>query len=249
MTDEAAPQPTTTPRVWAEERGAGRVLLTWEWAEDTPARDRGPEARAAAATISVRAGVTLAEPAEEGVLVEHDPEVITRAELAAALRGALTQEADLKSRANALLRRAPAYANLARSLALDERVSPVPEAARAAAQRRTAPLRATPLRMIPGFPLLSQLPTLIPVLRSLSSWSRNAPPGVVDEHLAGAGMTREQLDRDLATAHEALAFGKSYTRDAAGKVARKASALASSARDSAREAVRQFNEEKRRPPS
>jgi hypothetical protein len=170
--------------------------------------------------------------------------LIAKAELAAALRAALALESDLKTRSNELLKRAPTYARLAKSLALDERVSPVPQAARGAAEARRT---SAPLRMVPGFSLISQLPTLIPVLRSLSTWSRTAPPGVVDEHLGAHNLTRETLDRDLATAHEMLAFARAYTTEMAGKAARKATSLATQATGAAHDWLQKRNE--RTPPS
>src|SRR3712207_7648061 len=56
----------------------------------------------------------------DGVLVGFDPELVTKPRLAAALRSALTQENDLKARANELMKRAPTYASLAKSLARSE---------------------------------------------------------------------------------------------------------------------------------
>ena len=146
-------------RVWAEERKGDTLLLTWEWPEGTDAgRDRAADARAAAATIGVRPGVLAAEVSPRWRRSDLSTRVISKAELAAALRAALALESDLKTRANELFKRAPAYARLAKSLALDERVSPVPQAARGAAEARR---NSMPLRMVPGFSLVSQLPTLI----------------------------------------------------------------------------------------
>ena len=225
MTSELG-TPVQDVRVWAEERGENTLLLSWQWGDDAATRDRAADARAAAAAIGVRPGVTSATATAEGVLAIYDPAVIQKRDLAIALRAALALEADLKTRSNELLKRAPAYARLARSLALDERVSPVPQAAREAAAARG---RATPLRMIPGFPLIGQLATILPVLRSLNTWSREAPPGVVDEHLDRFDLTRETLDRDLATAHEMGAFARAYAVNAAGGAARKATSLAARA--------------------
>lgn len=227
-------------RVWAEERGEQTLLLTWEWpAELAEGRERAADARAVAATLGVRPGVKSASASPPGVLVTYDPERATKPEMAAAVRAALTQEDDLKARSNALLRRAPTYARLAKSLALDERVSPVPSAARGAAEARR---QSTPLRMVPGFSLISQLPTLIPVLRSLSTWSREAPPGVVEEHLSAHELTRDLLDRDLATAHEMLAFARAYTSETASKAARKATSLATQATGAAHTWLQKRNE-------
>lgn len=230
-------------RVWAEERGEGEhtVLLTWQWPDDdaAAARDFAADARAAAATIGVRPGVLSSEATAGGVLAEYDPALTTRADLAAALRAALALESDLKTRGNELLKRAPAYARLAKALALDERVSPAPQAMREAAEARR---QTTALRMVPGFSLLSQLPTIIPVLRSLSSWSRTAPPGVVEEHLGAHDLSRAILDRDLATAHEMLAFARAYTTETAAKAARKATSLAAQATGAAHQWLQKKSE-------
>jgi hypothetical protein len=229
---------TSDIRVWAEERAPGEILLTWQWPETSGSeRDAAADARAIAATVVVLKGVTSAEPTPDGVRVRFDTDAVTRAQIAAALRAALAQEGDLKTRANDLMKRAPDYANLARSLALDERVSPMPEVARQAASRRSGAAGATALRMIPGVPLVSQLYSLLPMLRALGSWSREASPEVVDEHLAAVGLTREVLDRDLATTHEAMLLVKEHTAGAASKAAAKATTAATQARDAAREWV------------
>lgn len=236
-------QPSHGIRVWAQEKGHGRVILSWEWTNvEAGNRDSDADARAGAATIGVLPGITSATPTDGGIAIEYDPEIATKQEIAAALRSGLTQEVDLKTRANALLKRAPAYANLARAMAMDSRVSPVPEAAKQAAISRANPMRSMPLRVIPGFPLIAQLHTLLPVLRSLSAWSREAPPEVVDEHLAAAGLDRAQIDRDLATAHEAAAFARAYASEKAALVASKATAAAMQARDAAQEWMRKRNE-------
>jgi hypothetical protein len=223
-------------RVWAEERGANTVLLTWSWPDDecgpTPERDRAAEARAIAATIGVRPGVLSSAATDEGVLVTYDPSASSKPEIAAALRAALALDADLRTRTNELVKRVPTYLSLAGKLAMDERVSPVPQAAREMSQRRMTP---TPMRFIPGATLITRINTIVPVLRSLVSWSREAPPGVVDEHLSAANLTRETLERDLATAHESIAYAKAYTTQAAGRAARKAVSVATQARSAARD--------------
>lgn len=225
-------------RVWAEERGDNELLLTWERGDSpddrlsTPARDRASEARAVAATLGLLDGVSQATAVAEGVSARYDPLVTSKSDIAIAVRSALALDADLKTRANELLKRIPSYASVARSLALDDRVSPVPEVARQASNRRAV---SGPLRMIPGFPIVAQLHTIAPMLRTLREWSRNASPEVVDEHLGRAGLTRDQLDRDLATSHEAMAFARSYAGDVTARAASKAVAVAAQARDAARE--------------
>ncbi|MGH9173084.1 MAG: hypothetical protein ACRD1H_01935, partial [Vicinamibacterales bacterium] len=128
--DARQPDEAPTDRVWAEERATGQVLLTWQRAPSETAgeaveEDHAAEARAVAATLGVRQGVTEAVSTDDGVLVTFDPNVITKQELARSVRAALNLDADLKTRGNELMKRVPAYLNLARSLALDERVSPV----------------------------------------------------------------------------------------------------------------------------
>lgn len=235
-------------RVWAEVRADGLALLTWQRAEPVPEdTDAASDARAVAATVGVMAGVSSASTAEGGVLVTFDPDLVSRQQLAGAVRSALSLDADLKTRGNEMMKRVPAYLGLAKALALDERVSPVPEAARQAAASRGTSMRAAgalPVasRFIPGLPLITRLQTLVPVLRALGSWSREASPEAVSEHLGQAGLTREQLDRDLATAQEAVAFARDYASEAAGKAASAATAAAIQARDKAREWARQYNE-------
>jgi hypothetical protein len=238
-----------TIRVWAEERGPNIVLVSWARPDGDPAMDQtsvdaASDARAVAATIGVLQGVTSAASAEDGVLVELDPAIVSKARIAQAVRSALTQDGDLKTRANDLMKRVPAYATLARSLALDERVSPIPQAARQATAARGAPLGGLssvpiPARLIPGLPWLMRLNMVVPVLRELGQWSREAPPEVVDEHLLRAGLARSTLDRDLATAQEALAFARDYASQTAGKVFTQASSLTAQATARAREWVRQ----------
>lgn len=243
----AGTEPSQRSRVWAEERGTGRALLTWQRADTDASVDAASDARAVAATIGVIVGVSSATVADGGVLVNYDPEVVIRPQLANAVRAVLSLDADLRTRGNELMKRVPAYLGLAKSLALDERVSPVPEAARQAAASRGTSLRgagALPIagRFIPGFPLVARLHTLVPVLRALGSWSREASPEVVNEHLERAGLSRELLDRDLATSQEAVAFARDYAAEAAGKAISAASAAANQARDKTRKWARQYAE-------
>lgn len=251
--DDQPQQPAKSgrARVWAEARGPGETLLTWQRDETTGDNaDAAADARAITATISVVQGVTSASVMEDGILVIFDPETVTSSRLASAIRSALSLDGDLKTRTNELMKRTPAYLGLAKSLTLDERVSPVPEAARQAATSRGTPLPAAgalPVagRFVPGLPLIARLHTLVPVLRTLTNWSREASPEVVSEHLERAGLTREQLDRDLATAHEAVAFARDYATETAGKAISAASSAAVQARLKAREWARQYNERTR----
>lgn len=239
----STPENQSGIRVWAEEHAGGGILVTWEIDElADPVRDRAADTRSIAAMVGVLRGVEHAEPTSDGVRVRYDDAIIPRAEIANAVRAALSDERDLKTRANEMMKRAPTYISLARSLARDERVSPMPEVARQAAASRATPLRAAPLRMIPGFQVISRVYTLAPVLRGLSTWSRDSSPEVVDEHLTRVGLTREILDRDLATSQEAMLFARSYASETTSKVAARATTAATQARDAAREWAANRNE-------
>src|SRR5690606_29132301 len=74
-----------------------------------------------------------------------------------------------------------------------------------------------------------RLHMVLPVLQSLASWSRDAPPEVVEHHLQGAGLSREQLDLDYATAQEMMLFVRDYSGEKAEQFTRKTGELASQA--------------------
>ncbi|MCO5175787.1 MAG: hypothetical protein M9890_02290 [Thermomicrobiales bacterium] len=229
-------------RVWAEQRGENQLLMTWTWDESVGStRDTDADRRSVAATVSVLGGILASDANDDGVLVQYDSEQIAKADIAAAVRSALTQPDDLRTRANGLMRRAPAYISLARSLALDERVSPMPEAARQVATRSTAP-STLPLRFVPGFPLISKVIGILPVLGTLSRWSREASPEVVAEHLTEAGLTRDQIDVDLATARESVEFARRFAGDKAGQAATRAASAIARARSVTRDWVHQHTE-------
>jgi hypothetical protein len=221
---------TTNLRVWAEEREPGLIHLTWQWPDGTEGRDDAADRRAVAAAFHVRQRIELGKPEGAGVLVRYDPEQIDKAEIAEILRSTLSIDVDLKTRSNEMLKRVPTYLNLAQRLALDDRISPLPDAARNMAQRPAGiPRAGLPLHMIPGFRMISRLHTILPVLQGLASWSRDAPPEVVENHLASAGLTREQLDLDHATAQEMMLFAREFSGEKAGQVGRKAGELTSQA--------------------
>jgi hypothetical protein len=190
--------------------------------------------------VGVLEGVISASPADDGVVAVCDPAKVNRQEIAAALREALSLEDDLKTRSNDLLKRLPKYATLAASIALDDRMSPVPEVARQTALRRTK----GPRRLIPGFPLLTQIHTLIPMMRSLSTWSRTASPDDVELHFQKVGMSRKQFNRDLATAHEAMAYAKAQAVAATAAITARATTTAGQARTFTRDWI-QKQQEKR----
>ena len=222
---------TTTVRVWSEEQEPGVIHLTWEWPEDnTDERDPTAERRKVAAALHVRQRIESCKPDGDGVVVRYDPEQMEKKELAEILRAALAIETDLKARSNDLVRRTPTYLNLAQKLALDDRVSPLPDAARNMSARRGGlPRTAMPLSMIPGFRLATRLHMILPALQSLASWSRDAPPDVVESHLASAGLTREQLDMDHATAQEMMLYARDFSGEKAAQVGKKAGELTSQA--------------------
>lgn len=220
---------TTSLRVWSEEREPGLVHLTWQWPDDAGERDFAADRRAVASAIGVRQRVKSAIPEGNGVLVRFDPEEMEKKELAEVLRATLAIEADLKTRSNEMVRRVPTYLNLAQRLALDERVSPLPDAARSMTHRRGMSRAALPFQMVPGFRLITRLHTILPVLQSLASWSRDAPPEVVESHLSSAGLSREQLDLDHATADEMMLFAREFSGEKASQVGRKAGELTSQA--------------------
>jgi hypothetical protein len=226
------PPPPLEPeaiRVFAEDLDDGGVRLSWELPPEVGARDGAADRRVVAAWLTVQPAVSAVGLSAEGVSVRYDAERMTRKQLAELVRRALCAPGDLSARVNDLLRRAPTYANLARSAALDQRISPLPDVARQASQQRAAPA-STALRFVPGFSLISRMQMLLPVIQGLSAWSREAPPGVVDEHLARAGITREQLLADQITAEEA----KLFAREAGAGQAARAGAAARGALDAGR---------------
>lgn len=222
---------TANVRVWSEEIEPGVLHLTWEWPDDGEEHDSATDRRVVAAALHVRQRIESCKPDGDGVLVRYDPEQIEKKEIAAILREALAIEADLKTRSNDLVRRTPTYLSLVQKLALDERVSPLPDAARnMAASRGTGfPRAGLPLHMIPGFRLATRLHMLLPALQSLASWSRDAPPEVVEHHLTSAGLTREQLDLDHATAQEMMLYARDFSGEKAAQVGKKAGELSAQA--------------------
>ncbi len=231
-------------RAWAEEQAPGVICLTWEWPEGTADRDPAAERRSVAAALAVRQPIQSAKPSGDGVLVRYNPEEIDKTEIAEILRATLVIEEELKDRGSEMLRRVPTYLNLAQRLARDERISPLPGAAREMGQRRGMPGSAGPLQMVPAFRMISRISTILPVLQSLASWSRDAPPDVVEHHLASAGLSREQLDLDHATAHEMMLFAREYSTEKASEIGRKAGELTSQATTIGRDWIRKAQEKR-----
>lgn len=242
--DEPPPSEAIDPdqiRIWAEELEGDAIRLTWRTPDAMGERDFPTDRRAVAARIGIQPGVYAARTDPEGVVVRYDSQAIERPQIAALVRQALSVEQDLKTRANLLVKRTPAYGRLARTAAADERMSPLPDAARQAFQNRGNPATTAATRMIPGFRLISRIQTLLPVIQALSQWSREAPPEVVDDHLARAGLTRQILEEDHVTAQEA----KLFAREIAGEKAEEWSQKAASATARAINAGREWLDQRR----
>lgn len=214
---------TSNIRVWAEEQEPGHLYLTWEFPEDSESRDEATDRRAVAAALHVHQFVKSAKPERAGVLVRYDAEHLEKSEIAAILRATLANETPFKDRASDVLKRVPTYLNLAQKLALDSRISPLPDAAQTVTRRPAAGLPpGLPLHMIPGLRMATRVHAALPALQSLASWSQDAEPEVVEGHLASAGLTREQLELDHAAAQEMMF----YARDFSGEKAAQAKVIA-----------------------
>ncbi len=214
---------TSNIRVWAEEQEPGHLYLTWEFPEDSEPREEAADRRAVAAALHVHQLVKNAKPEGAGVLVRYDAEHLEKSEIATILRSTLAIETPFKDRASDVLKRVPTYLNLAQKLALDSRISPLPDAAQSMTRRPAAGLPAgLPMQMIPGFRMVSRVQAALPALQSLASWSQDAEPEVVEGHLASAGLTREQLELDHAAAQEMMF----YARDFSGEKAAQAKVIA-----------------------
>jgi hypothetical protein len=91
------------------------------------------------------------------------------------------------------------------------------------------------MRFVPGAALITRVQTIIPVLQELSTWSREADPEIVEEHLASAGLTREQLQRDTITAYEIRFYAQDFASVASAQLAQRARIGARQAVSSGRE--------------
>lgn len=111
------------------------------------------------------------------------------------------REAGLREMLSQLMEHAPAYAQLASSLAADTRI---------ASSQRTplsglflAGTRTPAARLLPGvFPLLVTAERLIRGFNTINTVLQQAQPEVADEHLAAVGLTREQVAADMQLATE-----------------------------------------------
>ena len=208
-------------RVWSEELAPTRLRLSWETETAPEAAVARAQRRRVAAHLLVEDGVQSASPDDGGVVVEYDSEVLERAMLGPVVRTALDQDGTLRERVDGLTKRATTYGNLGRKLALDDRISPIPGAAKQAASSRGArgmggnAVSRTALRFVPGATLISRIQMLLPVLTELSKWSRESDPEIVEAHLQSVGLDRETLKSDTITAHEV----RFYARDAAVETA------------------------------
>lgn len=223
--DDPAP---SVARVWAEDLAEDRMRITWARTDDGERGDEPEARRRVAAWLAAMAGVRSTQPDDEGVLVRYHPDQLDRAAVGNAVRNALADDVPLRQRADDLLRRAPTYGKLAQRLAMDERVSPLPEAAKQALASRGrggvvgASARTTAMRFIPGATMISRIQTLLPVLQELSTWSRDADPEIVEEHLASVGLTREVLKQDTVTAHEIRFYARDFASEATSELADRA---------------------------
>jgi hypothetical protein len=247
---EAVEKPEEPPaiRIWAEDLAENRVRLTWKHPEETPEDQLRAERRRVAAWMTVLPAVQSARPDGEGVTLRYAPETLDRSSLGGRVREGLDVSTPLRERADELMRRAPTYGNLARKLAMDKRISPLPDAAKQAVAGRgkggVAGMagRRTAMRFIPGAALISRVQALIPVLQELSNWSRESDPAIVEEHLASVGLTRDQLQRDTVTAYEIRFYARDFASEASAQLSERARSGAKQAVSTGRELLASVRE-------
>lgn len=107
----------------------------------------------------------------------------------------MNDDASIKETLGHLIRRSPRYGRLAYRLLRDDRVT----------ARQKAPLVAavgygiSPIDLVPGIvPLLGQLDDLIVLLGALRLTLEQVPPSIGNEHLLAVGLTKGDVDADLA---------------------------------------------------
>ncbi len=217
-------------RVWAEHLDEDRMRITWtQEAGSEPDTNEISQRRRVAAWIGVLPAVISSTPDPDGVLVRYDPLNLNRSMVRDIVIKSISDNDSLRSRTDDLMRRSPTYANLARKLALDSRTSPIPSAAKQAASSSGtqgfagSKMRSTALRFIPGATTVTRIHMMLPMLRELSSWSRNTDPAVVDEHLRAVGLSRGQLQRDTVTATEIQFYARDYAGETTKQIADRAS--------------------------
>jgi uncharacterized membrane protein YkvA (DUF1232 family) len=116
----------------------------------------------------------------------------------------------------ALIRRIPAYARLAWSLARDPRVSRT----RRVAVMAAAAYLVSPIDLVPGFiPVLGQLDDLVVALTAIRVALGGLPAEVRAERLATVELDQTDLDDDLRTTGAIAAWIARASLRAAGRVA------------------------------
>lgn len=109
-----------------------------------------------------------------------------------------------------MVRRLPAYVKLAADLARDPEVPTVAKASLVAA----GAYAVSPIDLVPGIvPVAGQLDDLAALLLAIRMTVRMTPKEVAIPHLERAGVTRENLDEDLAAVKGAAVWlaGKAAT--------------------------------------
>lgn len=216
-------------RVWAEDLTASQMRITWFDRDASITAPEPSERRKVAAWLAVKEGVRSTKTDPDGVVVRYDPELLDRGTVGDTVRSAIRSNSTLRERSDVLLKRAPTYGNLARKLAMDDRISPLPGAARQAAHSRMAggtgrnAAVSTAARFIPGAALISRIHTLVPLLTELSQWSRESDPEIVEEHLSSVGLDHDMLRSDTITAHEIRLFAQESASEKTAELGVKAS--------------------------
>jgi uncharacterized membrane protein YkvA (DUF1232 family) len=107
----------------------------------------------------------------------------------------MTNDTSIKETIGHLVRRSPRYGQLAYRLLRDDRI----------AARQKAPLVGavgygiSPIDLVPGIiPLLGQLDDLIVLLGALRLTLQQVPATIGNEHLLAVGLTKGDIDADLA---------------------------------------------------
>ncbi len=235
-------------RVWAEDLSPTEMRVTWQMPDVQAPEEERSQRRRVAAWLTVTAGTRSASPEADAVRVRYDPQALERAAVGDDVRRALSDDVPFRQRADELMKRAKIYGNLAGKLALDDRISPLPDAAKqaAAAQRSGGPggnmAMRTAARFVPGAGLITRIQTLLPVLTELSKWSRENDPEIVESHLASVGLDRATLRQDTVTAHEIKFYARDSASETAAVLGEKASAGARQALATGREMFASFKQ-------
>ncbi len=235
-------------RVWAEDLTATEMRITWEMPGSDDGGEDRHQRRRVAAWLTVVPGVSSASIDDDSVRVRYAPDTLDSGTLGDEVRGAVHDDTPLRQRSDELLKRAPTYGNLARKLALDDRISPLPGAAKQAVAARAkggggrGTAVRTAARFIPGATLITRIQMLVPMLTELSTWSREADPEIVEQHLASVKLDRDTLRRDTITAHEIRYYARDSAVETASALGAKASAGARQAISAGREMISSMRE-------